>query len=158
MIRNRWVVGMGRPEISYLSYSISGCAVFQPKLNKLWKTAEKWLFCNVFGQFWVFFEVYSILTEKQRTKPNKLTSLKNFASFGTYHTGQKHYMTPVEINWAHQTENIDFPEEFRFFWYPYGPQTCDNSGEIMSFMFWDFVVKAPSGGFSLFFKMKPDVI
>ena len=60
------------------------CAVFQPKLNKLRKTAEKWLFFNVFGQFWVFFEVYSILTEKQRTKPKQLTSLKNFASFGTH--------------------------------------------------------------------------
>ena len=60
------------------------CTVFQPKLNKLWKTAEKWLYFDIFGQFWAFFEVYSILTEKQRTKPKKLTSLKNFASFGTH--------------------------------------------------------------------------
>ena len=59
-------------------------AVFQSKLNKLRKTTEKWLFFNVFGQFREFFEVYSILTEKQRTKPKKLTSLKNFASFGTH--------------------------------------------------------------------------
>ena len=59
-------------------------AVFQSKLNKLRKTAEKWLFFNVFDQFWVFFEVYSILTEKQRTKPKILTSLKNFTSFGTH--------------------------------------------------------------------------
>ena len=36
---------------------------------------------------------------------------------------------------AHQTQKIEFPEEFRFFGYPYCPQTRDNSGEIMSFMF-----------------------
>ena len=66
------------------SIGLVWCTVFQPKLNKLWKTAEKWLFFNSFDQFWVFFDVYSILTAKQRIKPNKLTSLKNFASFGTY--------------------------------------------------------------------------
>ena len=59
------------------------CAVFQPKLNKLRKTAEKWLFFNVFGQFWVFFEVCSILAEKQRPKPKNSSSLKFFASFDT---------------------------------------------------------------------------
>ena len=36
---------------------------------------------------------------------------------------------------AHQTKKIEFPEEFRFFWYPYCPQTRDNSGAIISFMF-----------------------
>ena len=35
---------------------------------------------TIFG--W-FFEVCSILAEKQRTKPKKLCFLKNFASFGT---------------------------------------------------------------------------
>merc|ERR1711978_672021 len=29
---------------------------------------------------------------------------------------------------AHQTKKIEFPEEFCFFWYPYCPQTHDNSG------------------------------
>ena len=76
------------------------CAVFQPKLNKLRKTAEKWLFFNVFGQFWVFVEVYSILTEKQRTKPKKLTSLKNFTSFGT-HVAPKHVIIVDEWNIFH---------------------------------------------------------
>ena len=46
-----------------------------------WTNFKKLLF---FRQFWVFFEVYSILTKKQRTEPKKLTSLKNFASFGTH--------------------------------------------------------------------------
>ena len=36
---------------------------------------------------------------------------------------------------AHQTQNIEFSEEFRFFWYPYCPQTRDNSGAIISFMY-----------------------
>ena len=46
--------------------------------SKLAKIVEK---TAIFQQF---FEVYSILTEKQRTKLKKLTSLKNFASFGTH--------------------------------------------------------------------------
>ena len=36
------------------------------------------------GIFWRFFEVSSVLTEKQRTKLRKLILLKNFASFGTH--------------------------------------------------------------------------
>ena len=61
---------------------------------------------------------------------------------------------------AHQTQKIEFPEEFRFFGYPYCPQTRDNSGEIMSFMFCFEILwwKRPLVFFSLFFKMKPDVI
>ena len=61
---------------------------------------------------------------------------------------------------AHQTQKIEFPEEFRFFGYPYCPQTRDNSGEIMSFMFCFEILwwKRPLVVFSLFFKMKPDVI
>ena len=38
----------------------------------------------VFWPILSVFEVYSILTEKQRTKSKKLTSLMNFASFGTH--------------------------------------------------------------------------
>ena len=59
-------------------------AVFQPKLNKLRKTTEKWLFFNVLGQFWGFFEVCSILTEKQRTKAKNSNSVINFASLDMY--------------------------------------------------------------------------
>ena len=36
---------------------------------------------------------------------------------------------------AHQTKKIEFPVKFGFFWYPYCPQTRDNSGAIVSLMF-----------------------
>ncbi len=55
---------------------------------------------------------------------------------------------------AHQTQKIEFPEEFCFFGYPYCPQTRDNSGEIMSFMFCFEILwwKRPLVFFSLFFQ------
>jgi len=61
---------------------------------------------------------------------------------------------------AHQTKTIDFLEEFRFFWYPYCPQTHDNSGAIVSFMFCFEILwwKCPLVFFPIFFKMKPGVI
>ena len=45
------------------------------------KNAQNWPNTAIFQ--W-FFEVYSILAEKQRTKPKKLNFLKNFASLGTH--------------------------------------------------------------------------
>ena len=59
------------------------CAIFHSKLRKLQKTLKigqnRWKTAI----FQWFFEVCSILTEKQRTKPKILSFLKNFASFGT---------------------------------------------------------------------------
>ena len=57
------------------------CAVFQPKLNKLRKTAEKWLFFNDFGQFWVFFENYSILGWKTAYQTKKIEFPEEFCFF-----------------------------------------------------------------------------
>ena len=63
--------------------SLVWCAVFQSKLSKLQKTLKisqkRWKTAI----FQWFFEVCSILAEKQRTKPKILSFLKNFASFGT---------------------------------------------------------------------------
>ena len=59
-------------------------AVFQPKLNKLRKTAQKLCFSYVFRSILDVFEDYSILTEKQRLKPKNSSSLKFSASFDTH--------------------------------------------------------------------------
>ena len=50
------------------------------KTSKNHKTHEKTVI------FWHFFDVSSILGEKQRTKPKNLTLLMFFASFDTHHT------------------------------------------------------------------------
>ena len=89
----------------------------------------------------------------------------------TFKIGQKRWKTAVfqrfflslfNFGWktAHQTKIIEFTEEFRFFWYPYCPQTRDNSGAIVSLMFCFEILwwKRPLVFFLLFFKMKPDVI
>ena len=55
-------------------------AVFQPKLNKLRKNAQKQWFLV---EFLDVFEDSSVLTEKQRPKPKNSSSLKVFASFDT---------------------------------------------------------------------------
>ena len=58
--------------------------ILSQKLSKLQKTLKigqkRWK-TAIFQRF---FEVYSILAEKQRTKPKKLRSLKNFASLSTH--------------------------------------------------------------------------
>ena len=59
-------------------------AVFQPKLNKLRKTTQKWCFSYVFRSILDVFEDYSILTEKQWLKPKNSSSLKFSASFDTH--------------------------------------------------------------------------
>ena len=60
------------------------CAVFQSKFSKLQKTLKIGQKCRNTASFQPFFEVCSILAKKQCTKLKKLTSLKNFASFGTH--------------------------------------------------------------------------
>ena len=70
--------------LKVLSILLVWNAVFQPKLKKLQKNIKKGLFFNVFGQFKVVFEVYSILTEKQRTKAKNSNSVINFASLDMY--------------------------------------------------------------------------
>ena len=59
------------------------CATFQSKLHKFRKTAQKWRFFHLFGSILDVFEDFSVLTEKQRTKPKNLSSLKFSASFDT---------------------------------------------------------------------------
>ena len=61
---------------------------------------------------------------------------------------------------VHQTKKFEFPEGFCFLWCPCCPQTRDNNGAIISFMFCFEILwwKRPLVFFLLFFKMKPDVI
>ena len=56
---------------------LSNCAVFQPRWNKLWKTAKQCFFQALFGRF---FEVYSILAEKQHNLTKNSSSLTFSAS------------------------------------------------------------------------------
>ena len=72
--------------------------------------------------------------------------------------GQKCWLQPIFSGFSkfvqfglkkkHQTQKIDFPKEFCFFWYPYCPQTRDK----FYVLFWYFSMKAPSGAFSSFFQ------
>ena len=57
--------------------------VFQSKLHKFWKTAQKWHFFHVFGSILDVFEHFLLLTEKQHTKPKSSSSLKFSASSDT---------------------------------------------------------------------------
>ena len=56
---------------------------FSPKIEETSKKCQK---MSVFSWVLWFFEVFSILAEKQRTKPIDSSSLKFFASFDTYDT------------------------------------------------------------------------
>ena len=56
---------------------------FSVKIAQILKTGQKWRFSHVFGSILDFFEDFSVLTEKQHTKPKNLSSLKFSASFDT---------------------------------------------------------------------------
>ena len=61
------------------SFGLVHC--FSPKIEETSKTCQKMTFFQ-----WVlwFFDVFSNLAEKQRTKPIDLSFMKFFASFDTY--------------------------------------------------------------------------
>ena len=104
-----------------------------------------WFGALFFSQNWVNFKKHSKLAKNVEKQPF-FSSFSKFVQFWLKNSA------PNQKN--------DFPEEFRFFWYPYCPQTRDNSGAIISFMFCFEILwwKRPLVFFLLFFKMKPDVI
>ena len=59
------------------------CTTFQSKLKNLQKRRKLSQKHEKKRQFWVVFRICAILTEKQRTKPKNLSSLKFSASFDT---------------------------------------------------------------------------
>ena len=63
-------------ELTFLGFA----CYFSAKIEKSSKTSKIQPNCVIFG--W-FFEVCSMLSEKQRLKPRKLNSLMNFASLDT---------------------------------------------------------------------------
>ena len=98
-------------------------------LGALWVPKEAKFFreVNIFG----LVRYFSLKIEKtSKNTQNWPKSLKN-SHFSVV------FWSLFNFGWktAHQTKNIEFPEEFRFIWYLCCPKTRDNSGAILSFMF-----------------------
>ena len=105
------------------------CSTIIASLGAIWVPKE----VKFFREFNFFGLVRCFSAKIEQTSKNRW----KMAVFQRFWPILSVFWSLLNFDWktAHQTKKIDFPEEFRFFWYPCCPQTRDNSGWMKYFSF-----------------------